>query len=178
MSTPFAAMPTAQRWILLAALTTATVVLAIALWRQGGPLRTLVAPRGILSFEFAWTRERAVSILASWDLETARHQVQLDFPFLLVYPALMSLVCAMLAGPATGGLASAGMFLSWLVLLATPLDAVENWALLQMINNGAREALAALSGAAASVKFALVFAFLGYVPAQLVAHIVRIARGG
>jgi hypothetical protein len=179
MTTPYTVLPARYRWVLLVTLSFAVIVLAVALRTQGRPLVTAAAPRGILSYEFAFTRERARSVLTSWSasLETARQQLQLDFPFLMVYPLLFSLVCALLSTPAGSTLARLGAALSWCVLLAAPLDAIENAALLRMLGRGPAASLAALAGIAAALKFALLVAALLFALVQGPHLLIRQLRG-
>jgi len=67
-----------------------------------------------------------------------------------------------------------GLALAWAVLLAAPLDAVENAALVWMLVQGPGDAAAAVAWACALPKFALVFAGLGYAAAgQVAARLFR-----
>jgi hypothetical protein len=165
---PFTWLTSPYRWALLAILIIATVLLAIKLMGQGQPLRTTAAPSGILSYEFAWNRSQAELILRSWDSiqGTAKRQLVLDFGFLIVYPLLLSLACAMLAESPFNQMAAVGIFISWAMLAAGPLDAVENLALLRMLSLGASESLARLAGLCAGLKFLLVYSSLGYIVLQ------------
>ena len=69
-------------------------------------------------------------------------------------------------------MAALGFFLSWAMLAAGPLDAVENWALLRMLKLGASEPLAQLAGWCAGGKFLLAYAGLGYIVLQGVGVLV------
>jgi hypothetical protein len=144
MQHAFVWIPSPYRWVLLAMLLIGTVVVAIKLTAQGKLLRTSAAPQGILSYQFAWSRDRVEHIISSWHsrTDTARQQLRLDFGFLVIYPLLLSLACAMLAESSYNSMAAVGVFLSWAMLAAGPLDAVENWALLRMLKLGASEPLA------------------------------------
>ena len=174
MSHPFAWFSSSYRWPLFAILLIGTILFAVKLTSQGKPLRTSAAPGGILSYEFAWTKPQADSILTSWASikETARQQLLIDFGFLVFYPLTLSLACAMLAGSAFNKMAVVGAFISWAVLLAGPLDAVENLSLLRMLGTGGSEFLARLAGFCAGVKFALVYSSLGYLVLQGLATLV------
>jgi len=168
MQHPFTWLPGLYQWVLLAIFCTGTAVFAIMLTAQGKPLRTSAAPHGILAYEFAWNRDRAEQILGSWISlkDTAQQQLLLDFGFLILYPLLLSLACAMLAESALNSMAIVGGFISWAMLVAGPLDAVENFALLRMLDVGASGGLARLAGWCAGVKFLLVYSGLGYIVLQ------------
>lgn len=56
-----------------------------------------------------------------------------------------------------------GAFISWGVLLAGPLDAIENYELFKMVESGASEGIAKVAGWCAGIKFVLVFSALGYI---------------
>ena len=178
MTHPFAWFSWSYRWPLFSFLLAGTVLFACLLTCQGKPLRTDAAPKGILSYEFAWTKPQADSILSSWEKikDTARQQLLLDFGFLVFYPLTLSLACAMLAGSKFNNMAAAGVFISWAVLLAGVLDAVENLALLRMLSTGGSDFLARLAGICAGVKFALVYASLGYLVLQGLATLVTKLR--
>ena len=161
----FAWLPASYRSTVLMILFTVTAFLAFALRVQGRPLVTDAAPHGIISYELAWSVDRAQDILESWEpLEgTARRQLYLDFGFVLVYPPLLALGCAMLAGSRFSGSAPVGAFLSWAILAAAPLDAIENLALLGMIAHGADRSRALIAAWCAGLKFVLAYAGLGYI---------------
>jgi hypothetical protein len=164
----FAWLPSPYRWALLIILFIAMVLFAIKLTSQGKPLRTSAAPNGILSYEFSWSRSQAELILRSWDSlkDVAKQQLLLDFGFLIVYPLLLSLACAMLAESPFNRMAVVGIFISWAVLAAGPLDAVENLALLRMLGLGPSGPLARLAGFSAGLKFLLVYSSFGYIVLQ------------
>ena len=164
----FSWMPSPYRWVLLAACFVGTVALSVVLAKQGKGLRNAVAPQGVVSYQFAWSQLRAEQILQSWrGLETTvERQLLIDFPFLIVYPILLSLGCAMLSQNSANTLPAVGIFISWAVLAACPLDALENLALLRMLHHGASPALAQAAGWFAGLKFLLVFSALGYLALQ------------
>lgn len=181
MQHAFTWLPSTYRWALLAVLLAGTVVFAFKLKVQGEPLViTPAVPQGILSYEFAWSRGRAQQILDSWVSlkDTARRQLLLDFGFLVVYPLLLSLACAMLAGSPHNLMAAVGVFISWAVLAAGPLDAAENFALLRMLDEGASGGLARLASWCAGTKFLLIFSSLGYLVLQGVGVLVGEIRDG
>jgi hypothetical protein len=161
----FSLMPPPYRRVLLAVCLAGSAGLMLVLTLQGMPLRSRAAPLGVVSFELAWTQDRAEQILESWrGLErTAERQLLIDFGFLIVYPILLSLGCAMLSETAAKPLPAAGVCISWAVLAAGPLDALENIALLQILRHEATAALAQTAAGCASLKFLAVFSALGYI---------------
>ena len=117
-----------------------------------------VAPNGIISFELAGSLERSEAILQSWS-EHARSAALLiqgfDYLYLFVYPAWFSLAALSLGARLGGRWQSAGLVTGWIVLVATPLDAIENYALIQQLLHGAGAWLAQLALWCALAKFAL-----------------------
>lgn len=176
----FSWMPPPYRWALLVICLAVTVAFVLVLTTQGKPLRNPVAPQGVVSYEFAWTRSRAEQILESWHgLEgAAEQQLLIDFGFLAVYPVLLSLGCALLSETSANALPAVGVFISWAVLAAGPLDALENAALLRMLHHGAGAALAQAAGWCAGLKFLVVFSALGYLVLQGAAVLVGKALAG
>jgi len=164
MQHSFEWLPPRFRLPLLAVLFVITLVIGNRLRVQGKPLRTDAAPNGMLSLQFAWTGDRARRIIASWKqvLDVARRQIRLDFGFLLVYPLFLALACAVVAGSPQNRWAGGGEFLSWAVLLALPLDAIENSISLRMLGHGPSPARSRAASFAAIVKWLLVVATVLY----------------
>jgi hypothetical protein len=180
MNHPFTGL-VEHRALWLGALWTATIVLAGVLTVQGGPLRTSAAPRGILSLEFAWNSAAADSVIRSWPAgeprERAKRQIWIDFAFLVAYPLALALSCALLSESRFDSMAPVGVFIAWAVLLAMPLDLVENLGMLRMLGVGASEGWARLTSWCAAVKFTLVFSGLGYAVLQGLAVLAGRLRG-
>lgn len=137
---------------------------------MGKPLVTAQAPYGIVSFELAGTPAQAQLILDSWDARAKQYAafgLGFDYLFMLAYSAAIGLGCLLAAGVIRGRgwpLASLGVLLAWGMWLAALLDAVENFALLQLLlagtSNGGWPAVARLC---AVLKFGLIFLGLVYV---------------
>lgn len=176
MTHPFAFLESwPLRWLLLAALLGAA---ALIMFSRLGPLDQLLrakVPDGIFALEFAWSGERARTILAAWQgLEAVvRVQTHWDYAFLLCYPAGLSLACAMLTDAPANPVAMIGAFVAWATLTAAPLDAVENWAMLQMVASGASQPLARLATWCAGLKFTMLLAAVGYLLTAGAATAVR-----
>jgi hypothetical protein len=149
----------------LVCLAAVTVAFMVYLRGQGEPLRQFdVSPHGILDLELARDSAAAGRILAAWNgiRETVRTQIRVDFGFLVAYPLFLSLACAMLSQWSRAPWTRLALVLSWAVLLACPLDATENVALLHMLDHGASDGAARLGSTAATVKWILAIAALFY----------------
>jgi hypothetical protein len=168
-SHPFARLSDRSQRLLFTILLLGVLALSTFLTVLGSPLQTEQAPSGIVSFELAGSGAAAARILASWPegernlRDLARLHLGVDFVYLVLYPALLSLACARVAlrlraRPA----ARIGSVLAWLLPLAGLLDAAENVALLRMLGDGPSDAMAQLAWACAVPKFALVLAALAY----------------
>jgi hypothetical protein len=123
-------------------------------------------PNGILDLEVPWSTAGAKKVLTALGrdgIEEARKQVCLDYVFLLLYPIAISLTCALVGGFIRGKLGVLGVLVAWGVLLAGPLDAIENAAMLRVLAGDTGSPWPQLSTACAIVKFSLVFGGLGYV---------------
>jgi hypothetical protein len=121
----------------------------------------------IVAFEFAGMPERAREILDEWGAEGragATRAIKIDYAFLIAYAVFLSLAVGSLAagvGKRTRAWAeSLGWGLAGMVLVAGALDAIENTALLRVLDthrSGGISGLATLTAAAAaSVKFLIV----------------------
>jgi hypothetical protein len=106
----------------------------------GQSLKTAEAPRGILSFELAFTAARSEAIVRSWDSvrKIAKNSLLLDFVFIPLYSTTLALLC-IVAGHFFqrhnwSGLSTVAVVIAWYQWVAGLLDLVENWALLRLLN--------------------------------------------
>lgn len=166
-------------WLFFATL---SMVLFLQLRGLGVPLVTPETPWGIVSYELAFTTERAQRILDVWRsagaLEAARVHLGVDGGFLLAYP-LFFWSSVRLLRRADGSRADGsrvdqlGHTVGLAVLACIPLDALENVLLWRMIGTGATATSAALAGVAATLKFLLVLAATGWCLAALARRFIR-----
>jgi hypothetical protein len=177
---PFAWVRPEDRERVLVALFALTAVLSLWLSLLGAPLTTAAAPHGIVSFELARTAGAAHAILDSWD-EAARESAMLvqgvDFLYLLAYPAFYSLMAFWLGVRMGGRWRSVASPLAWLALVASPLDAIENLALIHQLQLGPSDGAAFVAWAHAVPKFAIVAVLSSFVLVGLAALSVRAAQG-
>jgi hypothetical protein len=125
-----------------------TVFFMILLEVQGTPLKTDAAPWGIVSLEFAWTKEKVQAILESWKpvVGIANWQLGLDLLFLLFYPVFVSRLCRRIDWPCK-------KIVSWIALSALLWDFLENICLLVVLNQQRWFVLSILAGVFACLKF-------------------------
>lgn len=165
---PWAWINPAAQGRVLTILVVLTVMLSIVLWRVSEPLYTAAAPQGMVSYELAGSQAQASRILESWSAR-AREQALLlqglDYLYLVLYPAFLSLGCAHVARRlvrSASRLAALGRGLSWAVLAAGLFDAVENYALIEQLLSAPTERWAHVAWWCAVPKFTLVVLALGY----------------
>jgi hypothetical protein len=171
-----------QRWALLVFLVLALLAMA-ALRVFDAPLKTEASPSGIVSFELAGTTAAAESILVAWDAQASIYaglSLGLDYVFLLTYGAGISLACAMVVGGLQARRRTAariGLALSWLVLVAALLDAVENLALIRILIGRGGNPWPSVARWCAIPKFGIVFAGLLYIiMGGISLLVIRLAR--
>ena len=168
-------VPRAQRTVLVG-LTILLVGSSAWLIYMDRVLVTSAAPNGIISFELAGSLERSEAIIQSWS-EQVRSVAMLiqgfDYLYLIIYPAWLSLAAILLAALLGGRWQSAGMLTGCVVLVAAPLDAVENYALIQQLLHGAAAGPAQLALWCALMKFALVTVSMGFLLLGTGAWLVR-----
>jgi hypothetical protein len=164
---PFQSIPRSARGRYLAGLCVLVVIFMLMLSFTGGPLRTLVSLRGIVSLEFALTPQRADEILIAWGNDgrlLAALNLGLDYGYLVVYASAIALACSMIVDVRLSPIFSTvGAVLGWGVLMAGFLDAVENYALIRTLLHPPVLAWTRLAFVAATIKFALVGLALLYV---------------
>ena len=129
------------------------------------PLRTSAAPNGIVSFELAGTPQNADRMVTSWSPEGkkfAAFGLGLDYLFMPLYAFALSFGILLAAGRHTGWIKSLGAVAGWGALAAPLFDAVENFALFQILLGVYGQRVPALAAFCASVKFGLLVLGLAY----------------
>lgn len=140
-----------------------TLVVMTSLQLLGDPLITEAAPAGIVSFEFAGNLAAAQEMVASWGPEGqiyAGLSLGLDYLFLVLYPSAIGLGCVLVAQRLPKQLNFWGFALAWAQLPAGVLDAVENFALIQVLLGADLELWPLAAWWCAAPKFLLVIAGL------------------
>ena len=165
---------------LFAAAMLVTIALSAWLTVLGNALTTAAAPEGIVTFELARTAAGANLILESWDArarEAAMLVQGIDFLFLVGYPLCFSLAALRLGRRLGGVWQRVGLPIAWAILLAAPLDVVENLALIRQIEFGASDTAAGIAWACAVPKFALVAVAALFVLASSAVALARNVAG-
>ncbi|NTV61776.1 MAG: hypothetical protein HGA77_10795 [Chlorobiaceae bacterium] len=168
MDTPFSWLPPDMQGSAMISIAIASLAMAKILSTVGAglTLKNEGIAFGIVNLEVSWSRERAEAIVTAWKnngvVGKAVQQTQLDFVFLLIYPAALSLACVMTAGGGDGFMAAAGIAMSWIVLLCAPFDALENLMLLRMLKGSFEPNIPRLTAISASLKFLIILLTLLY----------------
>lgn len=171
MTAPFQWIPADRRKWTLIVLALASAVLIAGLYVIGKPLELPESEEaltgGILDIEMPVNPARADRVVSAWEsrglVDTASRQTMLDFLFLCIYPATLSLFCMLLADRRSGFMAALGIAFSWAVLFCTPLDAFENLLILRMLGGETFSPFPELATFVARMKFSLVIsALFGY----------------
>ena len=123
----------------------------------------------IIELEMMRTSAKATETLAQLEpegVDAAQMAVYLDFPYLVVYALLLSAACVLVAARADqrgrSGLAAAGRALAWAAVVAAAFDAVENVALLMVLNGNVDQPWPGIAFGFASVKFVLLGVVIVY----------------
>lgn len=149
------------------ALATLVVMVAMALLDQ--PIKNARARLGIVSFELAGDVPTAQAIVDSWDARArsvAGVGLGLDYLFMLAYSTTLALACLWATarfGRRGSALAAIGVPLAVGQWLAALCDAVENFALIRILVDGARDPWPGVAWWAAIPKFVLVALGITYV---------------
>ena len=166
-----------RAFVVLLALALAVMVSLNAL---GRPLNTEVAPLGIVSFELAGELSLAQSMVESWGQTGqiyAGLNLGLDYVFMVAYSSSIALGCVLVARSLSRRvefLSFTGVLLAWAQFGAALLDAVENYALIQVLLGSQRVLWPAVARWCAIPKFLIVAAGLVYVGVGLVLVIIII----
>mgnify|MGYP007073227995 CR=1 FL=1 len=172
------------QWIAFGLTTVLSLVVMFTLVSSGGALRTDAAPQGIVTYELAGDGASMQSVLDSWDADTkvaAAFNLGLDYLYLCVYSTSIALGCTLVATAGKAGrhfLTLPGIVLAWLQFAAAGLDALENYALLQMLTGPVTAPLTAMAWWCAVPKFIIVAVGIVYALGGLaVVGVVRLVRG-
>jgi len=158
----------AQRWALLIFFLMSTLLLA-GMHTLDQALISAAAPNGIVSFELAGSIDHARKILTAWGSEGKAYatlSLGLDYLFLIVYALFISLACVRIARHFKfrfSSLATWGFVLGWAQFLAALLDAIENFALINLVFGSQRETWPIIARWCALVKFGIVGPGLVYI---------------
>ncbi|OGN98706.1 MAG: hypothetical protein A2Z71_06550 [Chloroflexi bacterium RBG_13_50_21] len=144
----------------------------------GQCLTTPSAPFGIISFEFAFSPERAQEILNSWnpDAQLRAAFIQgLDFLFPLVYSVALGMGCILTASVLRSRrklLWGLGVILAWGLALAALCDYIENIALVFLLFDRVQSPFPEIAGVCAVIKFTLIIIAAIYILYSLVIRIM------
>ena len=139
-----------------------TLLVMIVLNIIGIPLKTEVAPQGIVSFELAGDLPTAQTIMNSWDQKARIHaglSLGFDYLFMVLYSTTITLACVMVARHLRlqwQVFALIGLALAWGQWLAAILDGVENYALFLLLVGSDDSLWPAVAWWCATVKFFIV----------------------
>jgi hypothetical protein len=169
----------AAAMVVLAAI---TVALSTYLLGKDAEMRDAGGP-GIVSFELAFTEERAAEIRGDWGeagRDAARTSLRVDFAYLLAYGAFLLLAVTATRDAARSRnwrrLAALGSPAVLAATAAPSFDAIENVWLLICLEGEGGDVAPLLGGLFACLKFAALAAALLYVLAGLAARL-RDRRG-
>ena len=153
-----------------------TIITTIVLQLVDGPLQTLTAPQGIVSYELAGGANMAGRILAEWNANARLHaafSLGFDYLYMLAYATTLALAALWAAEGLSGWGRRLGALLAWSMGIAGLADATENFFLWRMLVSGPTDAAAATARWAALLKFTLIILLLLYVIFALIVQRVR-----
>ncbi len=178
-----------------------TLVVMVSLNALGRPLNTEAAPLGIVSFELAGELSLAQSMVESWGPTGqvyAGLNLGLDYLFIVAYSSTIALGCALVAGrlsrsnsarPGSGdpgqkrgfgnplrAISDVGVLLAWAQFGAALLDAMENYALIQILLGSQQELWPVVARWCAIPKFSIVAAGMVYVGVGVVLGVATKGR--
>lgn len=160
----FRSVSTRTRVLVFAALSLLAALLSWQETRLGAVLKTPDAPCGIVSLELAWTPQRAHGVLRDWSRSAADAGLQIawDFPFLMAYPLWFAWGTLLIGrAPLNRRPRLAPRLARW-VLLAAPLDCLENLGMLWMLAREPTWTVTLVTSLCAALKFLLLVACTVY----------------
>ncbi len=159
-----------------------TLVLFVALSIINIPLRSEMAPNGILTFELAKELDKSISIIDSWNLNAkinAGISLGIDFLFLIAYSVFFATACYFTAQKyiySNSFLYSFGIALAILQFIAALFDGIENVALIKLLLGTQSSVLSAIAFYFASIKFVLIGTGIIYISIGLMTELIHKVR--
>ena len=141
------------------------------------PLR----PYDIVAFELAWTPQKAETIMGVWGeagSQTARESLFIDFGYLPAYSFFFAGLTLMAARAVTARMQALGFALTCAPFVSAVFDAIENLALLSVLQSPDSPSAIALTiaGISATIKFSLLLLCLLYMVFTVLYRAVRRMR--
>ena len=131
------------------------LVFKIMHW-QGEPLKTSVTPNGILALEFANNFEKVHPILNTWNPNTARINILIDFVFLISYSLFFIFSIQYISKKSKKeSQKNAAIVILKIALLPGLFDAIENILMLQTLSRNSTEILLQITYYCVIIKFTL-----------------------
>lgn len=141
-----------------------TLILFVVFWFLDQPLRTDAAPNGIVSFELAGNPAHAQEMVSSWSPKGqwyAAFGLGLDYLFMPCYALALAFGILLAMQKHTGWVKSLGVLAGCGAIVAPFFDAVENYALWQVLLGAFKSLYPAIAAFCASTKFVLLILGLG-----------------
>ncbi|HEX4957813.1 MAG TPA: hypothetical protein VFV46_06515 [Lacibacter sp.] len=139
------------------------VMIAVMRW-HGAPLITPVSKAGIVSLEVAKTTEQVNVILNQWKkdgiIQQAITNTWIDFVFLLFYALFLYAYCFFISNKQQPWAATASRTLGLTALAAGLCDVIENYFMLQLLQESVTGTYAFLSWLFAVIKFGILAAVI------------------
>lgn len=140
------------------------VMIAVMRW-HGAPLITSVSKAGIVSLEIAKTKEHADVIINTWasvsSINVIQHAITntyIDFVFIIFYALFLYTYCYFISFKQKKWAATLSRTLALAALIAGMCDVIENYFMLQMLQQSVTATYAFLSWLFAVIKFGLLLA--------------------
>jgi len=121
-------------------------------------LRNSITPNGMVSFEFCAFTDTCHAALTAWGAtgqRLAMLSLGLDYHFMLLYPAFICVCLLLLARQFKARLKQVSVCLAWFALAAGAADAIENYALIQLVLHPQTAFYGWWAACFASIKFSI-----------------------
>lgn len=149
------------------------VLFILIMQKQGAALAKFeLSKRGIVSLEFAGTKERADSIVNVWQhaglQQHAINNTNIDFGFIFFYSLLLFTLCFQVSLKQSQPVQKITQAVSLLGLLAGLLDVIENYFLYGMLHFTSTAVTTQLTSWLATIKFASIALVVLWIAGSLV----------
>jgi hypothetical protein len=159
LSHPLVFISPEKRKPLFLALLALTLAIVAVFRVLNAPLITSAAPGGIVTFEFAGDINKSTEILDSWNESAnlyAAFGLGLDYLFMPVYALTLAMGALLAAGKHKEWNRSLGAAAGWMAIGAAVFDAIENFALWQILLGAMTQPWPGLAFVCATIKFTLI----------------------
>ncbi len=148
--------------------------MVLVMGKTGKPLKTNETPNGILNLEFAYSPQKANTVIAAWTktesqpvdiLSAAKCNTWWDFVFIFFYASFLLIACLQIADKLRykNFIYRTGRFLAKIIIVEVLLDIMENIGMFQILNGNTSGIITYFTTICSIIKWLMVITVIVFV---------------